>query len=332
MPKSSNQKLKLLYLSDLLLKKTDEEHSISMKEIIEYLEKNGITAERKSIYDDFEALRNFGIDIISEKGRNSGYYAISDKFELAELKLLVDAVQSSNFITSKKSDSLIKKLQDLCSEHQAKSLQRFVYVNDRIKTENESIYYTVDGLHTAIASDKKISFKYYGYSVDKKRVFRKDGARYIVSPIALLWDDEKYYLLGFDEKGDVLKHYRVDKITELFIEDKKRDYVEKFNNSEVANYSKKYFSMYGGEEVAVTINFDNSLIGVAIDRFGKDVIVMKTGEDSFNTRLKVVVSAQFFGWLCGFGDKAKIVSPETVKLEYLEHLKATLANQLKNNV
>ncbi|MFI3205874.1 MAG: WYL domain-containing transcriptional regulator [Clostridia bacterium] len=327
MSKSLNQKSKILILHDILLSKTDEEHPISMKEIIDILALNGISAERKSVSSDIEILKSYGIDIISNKGRNSKYYAVSNKFEVPELKLLVDAVQSSKFITRKKSDKLIKKIGQLCSVHQAKKLERYVYMNDSVKTENEFIYYTVDAIHSAIANDKKISFQYFKYAPSKDSVYQKTFKNYQVSPVALLWEEEKYYLLAFDQNGDVLKHYRADKIMSVEILEEKREHTEKFDESQIQFHSNRFFSMFGGTECDLRIEFDNSLIGVVIDRFGKDALIVSNDENSFVAKLNIVVSEQFYGWLCGFGSKAKINSPIDIKENYKNHLKAILNAQ-----
>lgn len=324
MPKSVNQKLKLLYLKDILLSKTDQEHTITMKEIIDSLSLIGIHAERKSLYDDFELLRSYGVDVISNRSKTTEYYAVSQGFELAELKLLTDAVQSSKFITHKKSSDLIAKIQNLCSVHEARDLQRQIFVGDRVKNINEEIYYNVDRIYTAIGSNKKISFKYFEYNTEKQQQFRRNGERYTVSPMALSWDNENYYLLAFDELGLVLKHYRVDKMCNIELCEENRDYTEMFDEKEVAKYNEKVFSMFGGKEEVVKLEFENGLIGVALDRFGKDIIVNKKDDDKFTINVKVEVSPNFFGWLAGFGGSVKLLSPDNTREEYLNHIKSIL--------
>jgi predicted DNA-binding transcriptional regulator YafY len=215
--KRSNQKLKVLYLLKILLENTDEENGMTVKDIIAELDRYGIPAERKSIYSDIEALQFFGVDIVTKRTRTTEYYIANRFFEMPELKLLVDAVQCSKFITHKKSEELIRKLSSLTSRHQSKLLQRQVYVANRVKTMNESIYYNVDRLYSAIAQNKQISFQYFQYTVDKKKKFRKDGERYITSPYALSWDNENYYLITFSEKYQDFTHYRVDKMSDIKI-------------------------------------------------------------------------------------------------------------------
>jgi predicted DNA-binding transcriptional regulator YafY len=321
MPKSSNQKLKLLYLMKILQEKTDGEHALSVAELITELGRYDIKAERKSIYDDLEALRFFGLDVESTRAKTTGYYLASKTFELPELKLLVDSVQSSKFITHKKSTDLIKKIESLCSVYEGQSLQRQVYVTNRIKTMNESIYYNVDNIHTGIGDNRKISFKYFEYSVTKEKVLKRNGDRYIVSPYALTWDDENYYLIGYDADAEMVKHYRVDKMTEISVTEEKRDGQQHFQNLDIAVYSKKLFSMFSGEEETVRLEFVNRLIGVVIDRFGKDIIVVKSDDAHFDISVNVAVSQQFLAWISSFGNEAKILSPDNVVKKMRQQLR-----------
>ncbi|OJU13142.1 MAG: WYL domain-containing protein [Clostridiales bacterium 43-6] len=316
MPKGNYQKLKLLYLMKILQDKTDEEHTMTVNEMIEELSQYGISAERKSIYDDLEILRQFGLDIAVRKSKTYDYFIASREFELPELKLLADAVASSKFITVKKSNELIKKIEGFAGVHQAKKLQRQVFVTNRVKTMNEQIYYNVDTIHTAIAQNKQIAFKYFQYTVDKEKQYRREGEKYIVSPYALSWDDENYYLIGFYEKYNDLSHFRVDKMEQIEITLENRMNIignEQFN---VADYSKKVFSMFSGQEQRVKILFQNSLINVVIDRFGKDIFIEKINDIHFAVRLDIAISPTFFGWLFQFGNKAKIISPPSVIEEY----------------
>lgn len=240
MPKSSNQKLKLLYLLRILQKETDEEHYLNSQQLIERLEKYDISAERKSIYDDIARLTDFGYDIIHVKTKGgSGYYMGSREFELAELKLLVDVVQASRFITLRKSRELINKLEQFVSGKEAQQLQRQVYVAGRVKTDNESIYYNVDFIHRAIQENRQISFQYMEWTLDKKLVPRKGGARYVISPWALSWNDENYYLIGYDKEADLMKHYRVDKMGSIGLTREERQGSSVFENFDIAVYTNK---------------------------------------------------------------------------------------------
>lgn len=324
MAKSSNQKAKVLCLMKLFLEETDEQHPLSRKQIEERLADLGIQAARKSLYDDFEMLRIFGMDIAYRKERPEGYYLAGRKFELPELKLLVDAVQSSRFITEKKSKELIRKIGSLASIHEAKQLQRQVVVSNRIKSMNESIYYNVDSIHTAIAGNQQIRFQYFEWTVAKQTRLKRDGAWYQISPWALTWDDENYYLIGFDEAAGILKHFRVDKMLRIQILDEMRCGRNEFERLDIGYYTRKMFGMFGGEEEILKIRFENRYIGVVIDRFGKDVPVRPDGENHFTVRVQVAVSEPFFGWLTGLGGGAEILSPQEVVDSYRELLKSIL--------
>lgn len=315
MAKSPNQKLKLLYLVKFLMQHSDEEHPVSTAQIIEELKKNDISAERKSIYDDIEALCNFGVDIVQVKGRNGGYYIGERDFELPELKLLVDSVQSSKFITQDKTYKLIKKIESLASVYDGQLLQRQVYVSNRVKSMNESIYYTVDAISDAITQNRKIRYQYFEYTVTKERRFRHDGKFYEVSPFALIWDDENYYMLAWDSDAGKMKHYRVDKMFKVSITDNEREGIKEFGKVDMSAYTKSVFGMFGGNEQKVKLRFANHLVGAVLDRFGRDIIVIKDGDEHFTVSVNVVVSQQFLAWVFGFGDDVEIISPEDVRNE-----------------
>lgn len=319
MPKSQNQKLKLLYLVKFLLQNSDENHPVSMAKIIEELAKNDISAERKSIYDDLESLRLFGFDIVQIKGKNGGYYIGARDFELPELKLLVDSVQSSKFITQDKTHKLIKKIEGLASIYDGQLLQRQVFVSNRVKSMNESIYYAVDGISDAITQNKKIKFRYFEYTVTKERRFRHDGAFYNVSPFALIWDDENYYMLAWDSAAEKFKHFRVDKMYGVSILNEERDGTEAFKKIDMSAYSKSVFGMFGGNEQNVKIRFANHLAGAVIDRFGRDTLIIPDGDEHFTVKVSVAVSGQFYAWVFGFGTDAEILSPADVREEMKKH-------------
>ena len=311
MPKSPNQKLKILYLMRILLTETDETHMLTMGELISKLADLGVSAERKTVYDDIEALRLYGLDIVMEKTRSYGYYVAARDFELPELKLLADAVQSSKFITEKKSLELIKKLESLASVYDAGKLRRQVFIHSRVKSMNESIYYSVDALHEAVARRKKISFKYFDYNIHKKRVFRKSGASYIVSPVALTWNEENYYLIAHSEDREGLSHFRVDRMSGVTITgiDCGKDRPE-FN---LAEYSKRVFGMFGGEVAEVRLRVSNQLTGAIIDRFGKDIIIIADDEQHFTVTVSVALSPIFYGWLFQFGELCEVLSPQRLR-------------------
>ncbi len=321
MAKSANQKLKLLYITKLLMNNSDENHPVKMEQILEELNRNGISAERKSIYDDMESLRVFGLDVNHIGGKNGGYYIGERDFELPELKLLVDSVQSSKFITEDKTYKLIKKIESLASVYDGQLLQRQVYVKNRVKSMNESIYYAVDAVSDAIAQNKKIRYKYFEYTVSKERKFRHDGAVYNVSPFALIWDDENYYMLAWDSAAQKMKHYRVDKMYGVEVTDEAREGSKEFEGFDMSAYTKTVFGMFGGEEVKVKLRFSNHLAGVVIDRFGKDTMLIPDGDEHFTVNVDVVPSTHFLAWVFGFGTEAEILSPESVKDEMKNKLK-----------
>lgn len=326
MPKGANQKLKLYYLAKIMVEKTDDEHFLTMPQIRKHLEVYGVTADRKSLYDDMEALRVLGIDVIGEQeGRNYYYHVGSKHFELAELKLLVDSIQSSKFITEKKSSELIKKVTALGSEYEATQLRRQVVVQGRIKTMNESIYYVVDEIHNAIAHNKKIRFEYLQWNLEKKMIPRKEGL-YEISPWALTFDDENYYLIGFDSGAQKIKHYRVDKMRKIVHLEDKREGKEAFASLNMADYSRMNFGMFGGEKTSVKLMFRNDMVGILLDRFGKDIPIRSSKEKGYSeTIVDVAVSDQFFGWIFALGSGIKILSPTEVADRFRDEITERLS-------
>lgn len=324
MSKSTGQKLKILYLAKLLLERSDEKHPVTTKEAIDYLAAQGIRAERKSIYDDMAALEDIGMDIISIKEKPGGYYLASRQFELPELKLLVDAVQASKFVTTKKSRELIAKLETLTSHSEASKLHRQVVVAQRSKSQNEQIYYSVDEIYAAMAANVQIRFQYCEWSVKKELVPRKNGDFYHVSPWLLTWEDENYYLIAFDSDSDKLKYYRVDKMLHLEQTTTPRKGREEYEKIDVAQFAKKTFGMFAGEETDVVLKAELPMVGVMLDRFGIDVAMRPLDETHFQVRTRVDVSRQFFGWLTGLGKRVEIVFPVSVREAYQNYLKEIL--------
>ena len=325
-----NQKRKLLAVLEILMQKTDEHHVMSAQDICKVLESTyGITAERKGIYADVEALQDMGFDVVQNKGTGAGYHIGSREFELAELKLLVDAVQSSKFITEKKSENLIKKLEKLTSVHEAKQLHRQVFICDRAKAENEKSFYTVDRIYTAFSENVQVQFQYLDWTVKKELVPRRDGAYYVVSPWAMIWDDENYYLVAYDANADMLKHYRVDLIQNLSLLEEARLGKEKYQTFDLPAFSKKTFSMYGGKDEKVTLRCKNKFARVILDRFGKDVMMLTDGNAYFKAKVLVTVSEPFFGWITGLGKDVEIVGPEQVRSQYEEYLREILKQYRK---
>lgn len=321
------QKLKTLYLMKILLERTDEENLLNAAQLCNILDQEyGVTVDRRTIYSEIDTLEKFGLDIVQKKGKNPGYYIAGREFELAELKLLVDAVQSSKFITEKKSNELIKKLEKLCSQAEAKALSRQVSISNRPKTENETIYYNVDRLHSAIYRNRQIAFQYAEWTMRKEVQYRKGGALYVISPWALTWGNENYYLVAYDEEAGQIRHYRVDRMRHMQICEEERVGEEAFRNFDLAEFAKKTFGMYGGRDVEVTLLCHKQLAGVVLDRFGQDTWMIPTDEEHFKARVLVSVSRQFFGWVAGVGSQMKIMGPEDVRQEYKEYLEEILTD------
>ncbi len=328
MSRGTNQKFKFTYLMQIMLEKTDDDHGLTISEILEELEKYDVTAERKSIYADFQDMTDkFGIEIIKEQvGRDTYYHVGAREFELAEVKLLIDAIQSSKFITQNKSKELIAKVKKFVSTHQATQLQRQVFINDRVKTMNESVYYNVDFIHSAINQNVKIRFKYYRWDISKKLVATHNGEWILVSPWALIWDDENYYMVAYDEADDKIKHYRVDKMMRISLSEEKRAGRKLFDNFDMAKYSKSTFGMYGGQLCKVKIRIANHMCGVFIDRFGKDITFFPVDEDHSEFFVDVNVSPQFFGWIFSLGNDVRVTGPD----EVVEQMKEAAKEFLKN--
>ena len=313
MPNGMNQKFKLYRLAEIMLEMTDEEHYITMPEILTALEQYEIHADRKTIYNDLRDLEVLGIEVEGEAvGKGYHYHVVNRPFELPELKLLVDAIQSSKFITERKTNTLIKKLEKLLSKYEAMQLQRQVFVTGRIKTMNESIYYTVDAIHNAISENRKIYFHYFQWNVKKEMELRRGGEYYHISPWGLSWDDENYYLIGYDSETEQIKHYRVDKMLHIQMSEEKREGKEHFKKLDLAEYAKKSFGMFRGEEYQVKLRVENHLAGVIIDRFGKDVMMIPVDEEHFTVNVYVHVSKQFLAWVISIGEGIEILSPEEV--------------------
>lgn len=331
MPTGSNQKLKLYYLSRIMLEKTDDSHFLTLPQIQGMLSAYDVTADRKTLYQDIQTLSDLGLDIIGEKhGKYFGYHVGNKHFDIAELKLLVDSVQASKFITAKKSSSLIKKLSYFASDYEAGQLKRQVMVTGRVKTMNESIYYIVDDIHKAMIANKKIRFMYMKWTADKKLVPRKEEP-YEVSPWALTWDDENYYLIAYSEEHEELRHYRVDKMKSIEILAEKRIGKEEYKNFDIPSYSKQNFGMFSGEVTRIRLRLKESLVGVLFDRFGTDIIVVPSEkkEGYYEACVNVALSTQFYGWLFALGGDIQLIGPEKAVDGFEKEMMARLALYLK---
>ncbi len=312
--RGENQKLKLLYLAKIMQEQTDDTHALTMPQIIEELGRYGIDAQRKSVYDDLDALDFFGIEIIRDKiGFRTYYHCGSRDFEIAELKILVDAIQSSKFISEKKTEELITKLEKSLSIYDARLLNREVKVTGRVKNMNESIYYTIDAIHTAISENKAIEFKYFSWNIKGEEEYRRDGASYQVSPWALHFDDERYYLIGYDHEKKEMHHFRVDKMRGVEVTASKRKGKSEFSRQDKAKYNEQYFRMYGGDVQTVTLKCRNSMANVIYDQFGHDVHLIPVDDDHFTVKVSVAVSSQFLSWVIALEGEAQIAGPESVK-------------------
>ena len=310
MPKSDNQKLKIFYILDYLQKNSHQEHPVRAVELLSMLEQqHNISCDRKTVYSDIAALQDYGMDIVSIPGKNGGYYIASRNFEIPELKLLIDAVQSSRFLTEKKSRELIEKLCNQCSIHDARLMRRDVLVSGRVKSMNETIYYNVDAIQDAIADNRQITFRYFDFGLDGKRVYRDKD--YQASPYGLCQDNENCYLLAHSPRHGVTS-YRVDRMTEIQQLEESRTPCPELTGKALLEHANRLFQMYSGEETGVKLRFHRSLTNVVIDRFGRDTMLIPDGDDHFVFTVNVAVSPMFLSWVIGFGAKAKILYPQSV--------------------
>ena len=310
MPKSDNQKLKIFYILDYLQRYSHEKHPVRAAELIEMLDRQkGILCERKTIYSDIAALQDYGVDIVSIPGKNGGYYIASRNFELPELKLLIDAVQSSRFLTEKKSRELIEKLCNQCSVHDAKLMRRDVLVSGRVTNMNETIYYNVDAIQEAIAQNCQITFRYFDWGIDGKRHYRDRS--YEASPYGLCQDNENCYLLAHSPRHGVTS-YRVDHMSDIQLTSDPRTPCPELTGKALIEHANRLFQMYSGETSNVKLRFHRSLVNVVIDRFGKETILIPDGDEHFVFTVNVAVSPMFLSWIIGFGKKARILHPQSV--------------------
>ena len=309
MPKSDNQKLKILYILDYLQRNSHAAHPVRAVELMQMLEQRGILCERKTVYSDIAALQDYGVDIVSIPGKNGGYYIASRNFELPELKLLIDAVQSSRFLTEKKSRELIEKLCRECSVHEANLVRRDVLVSGRVKSMNETIYYNVDAIQEAISQNKQIRFRYFDWNLDGTRAYREKD--YTASPYGLCQDNENCYLLAYSHRHGITS-YRVDRMAEIQLAEESRVPCPELTGKHLVEHANRLFQMYSGEAVDVKMRFHRSLVNVVIDRFGRDILLIPDGDEHFVFTTSIAISPIFLSWIIGFGQKAKILHPQSV--------------------
>lgn len=310
MPKSDNQKLKIFYILDYLQRNSHQEHPVRAAELLSMLERqHNIICDRKTVYSDIAALQDYGVDIVSIPGKNGGYYIASRNFELPELKLLIDAVQSSRFLTEKKSRELIEKLCSQCSVYDANLMRRDVLVSGRVKSMNETIYYNVDTIQEAIAQNRQITFRYFDWGIDGKRNYRDRD--YQASPYGLCQDNENCYLLAHSPRHGVTS-YRVDRMSDIKPLEQPRTPCPELTGKALVEHANRLFQMYSGETANVKLRFHRSLVNVVLDRFGRDTMLIPDGDEHFVFTVNVAVSPMFLSWVIGFGSKAKILHPQSV--------------------
>ena len=310
MPKSDNQKIKILLILDYLERNSHEDRPVKTAELISMLDReHRISCDRKTVYSDIAALQDYGVDIVALPGKNGGYYIASRNFELPELKLLIDAVQSSRYLTEKKSRELIEKLCAQCNEHDANLMRRNVLVSGRVKSMNETIYYSVDAIQEAISQNKQIAFRYFDWDLGGQRKYREK--EYLASPYGLCQDHENCYLLAFSERHGITS-YRVDRMTDIHLNEENRIPCPELTGKALVEHANRLFQMFSGDATDVKLRFHRSLINVVIDRFGKDTMLIPDGDDWFNFTVKVAVSPMFLSWVIGFGQKAKVLYPQSV--------------------
>ena len=324
MPRGENQKQKLFRILEMLMRETDEDHGLTINEIISRLEEYGISAERKSLYNDFATLEELGFSVVRLYGNPPSYTLAERIFEMPELKLLVDAIQSSKFITREKSFEMIEKLK-IFAGSRSSELTRQVHVKDRVKSENAASIYAIDRIHTAIKEKLRITFSYIEYNVDKKKYLKHDGKKYDVSPKALIWSNDNYYLVGFDEDAGIIKNFRVDKMHKTQILPVESSIASDFYRLDPADYSRKSFSMFGGREELVTLEAKEKLASAVLDRFGMQTTFFKT-DFGFRFSVRVIVSPTFFAWVMGFGEDMRIIEPLAVREEMKDMIKRIISN------
>ena len=319
MARENFRKIKLLKLLETLRQNTDEQHPMSTSSIISSLAQMEITCDRRTLAQDIATLSNLGYEIMTTTvGHEKAYYVEDRNFSIPELKILIDAVQASSFITEKKSEELINKIASLAGSHRAEVLKRNMVCFNTRKHSNERIFYNVNDLEDAILRQKKVLFRYFDLNENGERVYRRDGHRYVVEPIALVFNEDNYYLTCYSSRHDSTSNYRIDRMDSVEVIEE--DCCEKAIalRDQVATYTEQAFKMFGGQLEDIVLEFDRGLIGVVYDKFGESVKMMPSGENKIIATVKVMISPTFWGWLFQFGNQMKIISPSSAVSMYAE--------------
>ena len=323
MAKRPNQTKKIPLIIKMLREETDDEHGLTMPQIIERLAEEGVEAERKSIYRDFDVLRECGYDVVKRPGRPTEYALGQREFQYPELLLLVDAVQSSRFLTTRKSQQLLQRIKGLTSVHQAEALDRHMHVERRIRTQNESVYYNVDAIQEAIASKRKVGFRYYKHDLNLKRVYRKNGKTYRETPVHLVYSDGYYYMISFNDAHDDFVRYRIDRMSHIQVLDEPATRNARIANFDVQEFALQAFGMFGGDKVRVTLEFEAEAIDQILDQFGREgTVIIPQSDGTGHATITIRKSAVFFGWLAGFGTRARIIAPTSLAREFQVYLES----------
>ena len=309
-----DHRARILILARILYDRTDESHGLSAEELLSLLADQGFSLERKTLYKDIDCLNELGHDIVKEQvGKNVRYHIGNRQFETAELRLLIDAVHASHFLTPNKSKLLIRKLEAVSSRYEAKGLEKNVYIAGQRKAENKKIYYLVNDLHLAIRDDRQIEFQYGQWNPDKKLELKHHGAIYQVSPWTMLFDHENYYLIGYDNKVGAIRHYRVEKIVNLHIMDSNRVGREAFEAYDMAAFMNGTFGMFDGAPISVALRVTEAKVGIMIDRFGKQITLKNNHDGTYDFEVYVRMSDHFLGWIIALGDGVDIRGPQSVR-------------------
>lgn len=317
-----NAKLKLLYLKEIFEKYTDEEHILNAVDIAEKLEEYGIECERKSIYKDIEILIDYGLDIIKTNKPKTGYFLASREFEVAELRLLNDAIQSARFVSKRKTVQLLKKTDKLLSVYQSARLKKQVFIDNSNKCSNEEIFYNIDALDSAIKSEKKVRLKYSRRKIDSNFVAKNEQKDFVLSPYALVWSNDHYYLVANNEKYNNIMNIRIDRIRKVeVLEERARHFSEVSEYRTVfdtADYVSKNFNMFSGKPQMTKLHCKNEILEEMLDRFGEKITINKVDEGWFNVVDELYVNDGLASWIMQFGDKIEVIYPEELKALILD--------------